>query len=176
MDAQFVSGVESIEIGTVGNAPAFVELSEIEMGSVSWGVTAPTKTRFKAEDKPGTRVSLLGDQDPDTINFGTINLKAPNLKMLFGGRIDAATSIYYVPAETVIVKMQVRLTTRAVNGLKQIITFANCEATASFNGNFTRDGLLSVRVAADIIPYKVGEDEVKATIQTVKEDGTPYTE
>lgn len=181
MDYQYLNGVDYIKIGVVGvggAAPSsWVRLEDIEDGSVSIAVNSAGKTRIRVEDNPGVRLTILSDADPDVFNFGTINLTKTTMQKLFGGRIDTVTGTYYMPAQQVIVRMAIQMATKLVNGVRDIFTFEAVDATATFNGNFTRGAVVSARVAADIIPFldPLG-NLVKCTIQSVDEDGLPVND
>lgn len=182
MATEIVYGVESVELGTPGVngalATDFVKVSNIEDGSVSYTSNADTKTNIIPEDKDVPLIVLFTPGDPDTFNFGLLEISVVNLQRLFNVEADLANGLITILASRKQTPLQIRLTTRPQFGVKRIFVFRNTLATVTWKGNFTKNALVSVSIVADLLAFttNAGADGL-FTIQTVDAiDETPENE
>lgn len=186
MATEVVYGVQKIELGTPGPngelATDWVQISNIEDGSVSYTTNADTKTNIIPEDKDVPLIVLYTPGDPDTFNFGLLEMSEANYNKLFNTEFDVATSKITVLATRKQTSLAIRLTTRPQFGVKKVFTFQNTLASVTLKNNFTKNALVSISVVADLLSFKspAGADAIY-TIQTVDattgapEDSTPPT-
>lgn len=186
MATEIVYGVEKVELGTPGVdgalATDFVRFENITDGSVSYTSNADQKTNIIPEDKDVPLIVLYQPGDPDTFNFGLLEISAVNLQKLFNTEVDLTNGTVTVLATRKQTPLQIRLTTRPQLGVKRIFVFRNALATVTWTGNFTKNALVSVSISAALLAFKTasGADGL-FTIQTVDgvtgvaEDETPPT-
>jgi hypothetical protein len=184
MATEVVYGVESIWLGTPGPngqlATDFVKISNIEDGSVSYTTNADTKTNIIPEDKDVPLIVLYTPGDPDTFNFGLLEMNEANYQKLFNTEFNAATSLITVLATRKQTPLAIKLITRPQFGVKKIFIFQNTLAAVTLKNNFTKNALVSISVVASVLSFKspAGADAIY-TVQTVDavtglpEDSTP---
>lgn len=172
MATEIVYGVQSVELGTPGAngalATDFVKIENIEDQSVSYTSNADTKTNIIPEDKDVPLIVLFTPGNPDTFNFGLLEISVANMQKLFNTEVDLANGIVTVLASRKQTPLAIRITTRPQFGIKRIFVFQNTLATVTWKGNFTKNALVSVSVVADLLSFKTtsGADAI-FTIQTV---------
>lgn len=186
MATEIVYGVEKIELGTPGVngalATDFVVIQNIEDGSVSYTANSDQKTNIIPEDKDAPLIVLYTPGDPDVFNFALLELSEANLIKLFNTEFDVVTSKVTVLAKRAKTPLAIRLTTRAQFGVKKVFVFQNCLASVTLKNNFTKNALVAIAVAADIMSFTTDAgNEAIYTVETVDgttgvaEDSTPPT-
>lgn len=178
MQNDIVNGVEKIEFGIPGLNGAlptsWTRFENIEDGSVSYTSNQDSKTSITPEDKDTPIITLYTPGDGDVFNFGLLEISPENLQALFNVNYDPATSTITILSQKKYANLAVRLTTRPQMGVKKIFTYRNCQCEVSYNNNFTKNALVSIRVAATIYSFKLGDGVTDAlyTIQKVLADGS----
>lgn len=173
---KIVKGVESIQLAVIddnGITGPWVKIENIAPGTVNYTSNEDTKTPIIPEDKDVAIIVLSTPGDADVFNFGLLELSHENFAMLFNVDQDLATSTTTVLAQRKQATLAIKLTTRPVNGVKKIFHYPNTSATSTYLNNFTKDALVQIAVAADILAYQTidGKDAIY-TMQTVKADGS----
>lgn len=157
--AKSVYGVESIEIAPIGTgaetglmpSTGYVDIVDIQVGSVSFNIPEPTTNDIRTEDSEGVRWTLKGDSDPPTFNFGTHDLTLEQLVEIFGGTIDAGPpEQYHAAVNADLVQKAVRMTSKPLGGFQAIFEFPLCTLISSFDATFTRDTVSAITVAARV--------------------------
>lgn len=174
---KIVQGVETIELAVIddatGIAGAWVRAENIAPGTVQYTSNSDTETSIIPEDKDVAIIVLSTPGDPDQFLFGLLELSDENYAKLFNVEQDLTTSTTTVLATRKKANLAVRLTTRPVNGVKKIFLYPNTQCTTTYVNNFTKDALVQLGVAANILSYtSVGGKDAIYSVQTVKADGT----
>lgn len=174
-----INGIELLEVavlladGTI-DSTSWTRIENIEEGSVSLATTAETKTNITPEDKSLPELILYTPGDPDVYNFAMLEISPANLQRFWNVLYDITTSKVTVLAKKKYAILAFRLTSRAENGQKAIMTFNRTQSVATYKNNIAKNGLLAIAVAASILPWvelTTGKD-ASHTIQFVNEDGS----
>lgn len=154
-----VSGVKKIEIAPLGTgaetgmmpATGYVDIVDIQLGSVSFNIPEVPTTDIRTEDSPGVRWSLEGEGDPPNFNFGTHDLSLETIQTIFGGTIAAGPpEVYSAPSEKVSVQKAVRVTTKDFYGFETVLEFPVTNLISSLDATFTRETVSAINVAARV--------------------------
>lgn len=171
-----LSGVEIIEFGVPGpggTAPSSWERFEnIAPGSVVYTNNSDNKTNIVPEDKDTPLVVLYTPGDPDSFNFGLLDISPETLATLFNVSYDILTSTSTILSDRTPVNLAIRLTSRPQLGRKHIFTYYNTLCTAVYQNPFTKDQLVQIQVTADILAWTTtGGQSAKYVHQIVEADG-----
>ena len=173
----FVNGVDQVELAVIdeitGVPGTWVNMENITMTTVVYTSNSDNKTNIFAEDKPVAIAVLTDTGDPDTFAFSSMELSTANFSMLFNAEIDLLTSTTTVLAQRREANLAIRLTTKAIGGVKTIFTFLKTQAESKWAGNFTKSELMSINVTASILSFgKINGKDALYTIQKVRADGS----
>lgn len=176
---KLVNGVEKLEFALIplaGGMPAsgdWKRLENVAPGTVSYTTNADTTSNVIPEDKDTSIFTITTPGDPDSFNFGLLELDDVTYGLLFNTVFAPATNTITVLASRKRAALAIRLTTRPVNGVKKIYTYPLTEAVTTYVNNFTKDALVQFGVTASIMSYgQVNGQDAIYTIQTVNADGT----
>lgn len=173
---KIVQGVETIELAVIDDAGVqgeWVRAENIAPGTVQYTANADTETSIIPEDKDVAIIVLSTPGDPDQFLFGLLELSDENYAKLFNVEQDITTSTTVILATRKRATLAIRLTTRPVNGVKKIFLYPNTQCTTTYVNNFTKDALVQLGVAANILSYtSVGGKDAIYSVQTVKADGS----
>lgn len=175
---KLVQGVELLEFaipnsdGSLGGV-SWKRFENVAPGTVNYTSNSDNQSSIIPEDKDSPVIVLTTPGDPDTFNFGLLELSDENFNVLFNTDYDAATSTVTVQAKRKKANLAIRLTTRPVNGVKKVITYPNTDCVTTYANNFTKDALVQFGVAASVLSYtSIAGKEAIYSIQTVKADGS----
>lgn len=177
MQTNIINGLEKLEFASLlaGGAiddSSWVTVEDIEADSVSLTSNADTKTSIIPEDKDTAILVLYVPGDPDLFNFALLQMSPENLAKFFNTVYDPATSTILVQTKRKRANLAIRMTSRPQNGVKKILTFGNTSCEPSYKNNIAKNGLLSLAVAASILPYTTSAGDTHHSEQLVNEDGT----
>lgn len=181
MKTDIVHGVESIEFGIPGingSLPTTWErLENIAEGTVLYTTNTDTKTNITPEDKSAPIIVLYTPGDPDTFNFALLEFSPRNLQLFFNAVFDVATTKLTILGKKKYANLAIRVTSLAVDGIKHRFTYRNTQCLPSYANNFSKDGLVTIAVSADILAwdFTTGGQVVDALyeMESLKEDGSP---
>lgn len=177
VNKKIVQGVETLELAVIDPITAvigtYVRAENVAPGTVNYTSNADTQTSIIPEDKDTAIYVLTTPGDPDVFNFGLLELSEQNYALLFNVAQDIATSTTEVLANRKTASLAIRLTTRPINGVKKIFTYPNTTCTTTYVNNFTKDALVQLGIAANVLSYVAsnGKDAIYK-VQTVKADGS----
>jgi hypothetical protein len=159
MAKTILSGIETIEyaaastLGVVTDAN-WKKIENITMGSVSITESTQTKTDIMAEDKDTAVFSVYAPAEGDVLTLSVLDHNPTLLQELYNVKWTAATSTMDFKAKKKIANLAFRLTSRPVDGQKQVITFFNTEVQTTSDGAITKDGAQSKVLTATILAYR----------------------
>lgn len=170
------NGIELLEFATVTNGVVgeWTPIENIEDSSISITSNSDSKTNIIPEDKDSPILVLYTPGDPDAVNFAMLELSPENLQRFFNATYDVATSSVIVFAKKKRANLAFRLTSRPQEGFKMRLTYNNTQSDVTYKNNITKNGLLSIAVAASILSWTepISGNDALYMVETLNEDGT----
>lgn len=170
---KLVKGVSMIEIAVIdaaGSTGAFVRTENVT--DVIQTVNEDNQTPIIPDDKYSPIYIASTPGDADTIEFKMFDLSNELYAKMFNVEQDLTTSTTTVLSQRIQPTIAIRLTTEVVNGVKEVRTYPNTQASITQVNNFNKENLIQLQATCSLLPFtSVGGKDAIYTIQKVKADG-----
>ncbi|WP_142783350.1 hypothetical protein [Changchengzhania lutea] len=143
-----IRGVEKIEIGLPGDGVVGATLTTfaaVVLNSLTLTGSEATEETISTE-QDDSYLTVNTGANPATANFKLYEVTGDSAVMLMGGAWDDINKVWSAPKTVPNKYLSVVITTDVTEGKKTEITFAYAKVVAKFDGNITKNGLLSLDV------------------------------